>query len=84
MGYCRKEWDLGTLSSKDLDGLRENRTQVLVTNKVLLGTKEIEYDVLLSLDPFTDEDEPLLHGRISEYRRSFYTKVQYLQKSLLK
>ena len=53
--------ELESLSSKDLDGLRENRIQILVTNKqVLLQTKGIEYDVLLSLDSLTDADAPLL------------------------
>ena len=39
----------------------ENRIQVLITtNQALLEAKGIEYDVLLSLNPFTNEDESLL------------------------
>ena len=64
---ARKGWDVvdkslsQSLESKDLDALRENRTQILVVNKqVFAETKSIEFDVLVSLDVLKDEDERLL------------------------
>ena len=53
--------DVESLEFQDLDGLRENRIQVLITTKqVLTETKGVEYDVLLSLVSMNKEDESLL------------------------